>query len=93
MTDHLDVDLVMLDAIADRLDQAGAGVDSAGRFAPPQPDAGLATPMIADVLARLCAGAAQFAADMRAVSDRLAEAGRLYAEEDVAAGQSIYGAN
>lgn len=91
MTDHLDVDPVMLDAIADQLKRAGDNIDTTGKSAALRPDAGEATPMVSDMLARLCAGAAQLAADIHAVGDRVAEAGRLYMREDVAVGQDLYG--
>jgi hypothetical protein len=93
MTDHLNVDPVMLDVIADRLMQTGDNIDTTGTSAPPRPDAGEATPMVSDMLVRLCAGAARLAADIRALGDRVAEAGRLYVSEDIAAGQDLHEVN
>ncbi|MEV0901986.1 hypothetical protein [Actinoplanes sp. NPDC049802] len=92
MTDHLDIDTALLDAIADRLDRAGDDVDATGATAPAPPDAGLATPLVADVLALLCGNAARLAGDLRAIGSRVADANRLYAQEDVAAGSDIGGA-
>jgi hypothetical protein len=92
MTDRLDVDPALLDAIADRLTRAGAGVDATGSTAPPPPDAGLATALIADALARLCGNAGKLAGDLRTAGSRVAEANQRYAREDAAAGQSLRGA-
>ncbi|GGN63071.1 hypothetical protein GCM10010112_21950 [Actinoplanes lobatus] len=89
MTDRLDIDTTLLDAIADRLDRAGQDVDATGAAAPAPPDAGLATPLVADVLALLCGNAAKLAGDLRAIGSRITEANRLYTEEDAAAGSFI----
>jgi hypothetical protein len=91
MTDHLDVDPVMLDSIGDRLRAVGDNIDTTGKSAPLRPDAGLATPLVSDMVTRLCAAAARLAVDLHTLGDRVAEAGRTYAEEDLAAGQGLYG--
>ncbi|MDI6099951.1 hypothetical protein QLQ12_15225 [Actinoplanes sp. NEAU-A12] len=93
MSDRLDVDPAMLDAIADQLTRAGANVDATGKSAPPPPDAGLATGLITGVLARLCGNAAQLAGDLRTAGSRVTEANQMYAREDAASGQSIRGAS
>lgn len=92
MTDHLSVDAELLGAIADQLARAGDDLDATGTSAPPPPDAGPATLLIADVLARLCGNAAQLAGDLRTAGSRVTEAGQLYAREDAASGQNIHGA-
>jgi hypothetical protein len=92
MTDRLDVDVPLLDAIAEQLTQAGDNVDRSGVSAPPPPDAGPGTAVIADVLARLCGGAAELSGTLRAAGSRVADASQRYAQEDAAGGQSIHGA-
>ncbi|BCY06332.1 hypothetical protein [Actinoplanes sp. L3-i22] len=86
----LNVDVAVLDAIADRLIRVGDSVDTAGSSAPSPPDAGPGTPVVSDVLARLCAGAASLAESLRGTGSRVAEASRVYAQEDADAGQSLH---
>ncbi|BCY11194.1 hypothetical protein [Actinoplanes sp. L3-i22] len=81
MTDQLDVDLALLDSIADRLSRAGDALTSTGT--PATPDAGEATAMIAELLATVSANVTNLAGGLRAASGRVAEAGRTYDAEDL----------
>lgn len=92
MTDRLNVDVALLDAVADRLTRAGGDLDATGTAVPPPPDAGPAGADVAEVLSLLCGGAAQLVESLRTSGSRVTEAVRLYGEEDAAAGSAIRGA-
>ncbi|MEU4157732.1 hypothetical protein [Actinoplanes sp. NPDC026670] len=92
MTDRLNVDMALLDAVADRLAQAGGDIDATGAAVPPPPDAGPATADVAEVLSLLCGGAAQLAESLRTSGSRVTEAISRYGQEDAAAGGAIRGA-
>ncbi|WP_229068833.1 hypothetical protein [Actinoplanes sp. DH11] len=89
MTDRLDVDVALLDAIAERLTRTGGDVDAAGAAAPAPPDAGVVTAEVAEVLALLCGGAVQLTGALRDAGGRVAEASRLYAGADAGGGSAI----
>ncbi len=68
MTDQLDADLALLDTIADRLRRAGDSLTSTGN--PATPDAGEATAMIVELLAKVSENVTDLAGGLRAVSGR-----------------------
>lgn len=80
MTDQLDVDLVLLDTIADRLSRSGVALTSVG--APTTPDAGEATAMIAELLTGIAGNVTNLAAGLRSASGRVADASHTYQAED-----------
>ena len=87
MADRLDVDLAVLDVIADRLGRSG---DALGAVAPPAaPPAGAATPLLGEILRAHAASAAGLTDGLRQASLQVATAGRTYAATDTDSGRSI----
>jgi hypothetical protein len=80
MTDQLDVDLALLDTIADRLRRAGDTLTSTGN--PATPDA---TAMIVELLAKVSENVTSLAGGLRAAS------GRVAAESEVSKPSEIPG--
>ncbi|WP_436532371.1 hypothetical protein [Actinoplanes sp. HUAS TT8] len=72
MTDQLDVDLALLDTIADRLRRAGALLTATG--SPATPDADEATAMVAELLTRVSTNVTNLAGGLRSASGRVAVA-------------------
>lgn len=91
MTDQWDVDLALLDTIADRLRRAGDALTSTG--SPTTPDAGEATAMIAELLAKVTENVTDLAGGLRIASGRVAGASRTYESEDGRNALSIRGAS
>ncbi|BBH70349.1 hypothetical protein ACTI_70340 [Actinoplanes sp. OR16] len=91
MADRLTVDLVLLESISDRLRRSGTSLRATGTGGPRRVDAGEATPIFAELLARLSQSSAGLAAGLTEAGLRVADAGQTYASEDSTAGQRISG--
>ncbi len=91
MADRLTVDLVLLESISDRLRRSGTSLRGTTAGGLRAPDAGEATPIFAELLARHSESSAGLAAGLTDAGLRVGEAGQTYASEDAAAGQRISG--
>lgn len=89
MADRLNVDLAVLDAIADRLRRSGDALGATGQ--PATPSAGAATPLLDEILRAHSASAAGLGDGLRQASRQVSAAGRTYAETDTDSGRSLGG--
>ncbi|GGN63052.1 hypothetical protein GCM10010112_21900 [Actinoplanes lobatus] len=66
-------------------------LDASGGSAPPSPDAGAATPLVADLLAALLGASSTLVGGLHEIGGLVTDARQVYAREDRNAGQSING--
>lgn len=90
MTGGFEVDPGVLDGIASTLRHASADVDDAGNSMPDPPDAGLGTPAITGILARLVDNAGQLVVGAMAAGDEVTMAEQNYLEMDAQARKDLH---
>lgn len=91
MTGGFEVDPGVLDGIASTLRKTSADVDALGNSVPVAPDAGLGTPAIIGILARLVDNAGQLVVGTAAAGDDVATAAREYQDIDAQAREDLHG--
>ena len=91
MAQDLDVDLVVLDAIAGRLVRAADALDAVGGTVPGMPDAGDVSAVMGAAIAHLTESTGNLALGMLGAGEQVGVARRAYAACDQASADSLRG--
>jgi hypothetical protein len=91
MSGEMHADPAALDAMANRLRQAGDMLDSVGSNAPGTPDAGDVTALMGGLVAHLSGSAGNLVLGLREASARVSESREAYLAQDASVSQDFQG--